>query len=69
MEIAGRKGVAYMRELDAILSPIYEPDPLVFAAWKTAIRIERSPQPKEEENTTPASPAPAPAAVVASATS
>jgi hypothetical protein len=62
MEIAGRKGVAYMRELDAILSPIYEPDPLVFAAWKTAIRIERSPQPKEEETAQPASPAPAPAA-------
>jgi hypothetical protein len=64
MEIAGRKGVAYMRELDAILSPIYEPDPLVFAAWKTAIRIERSPQPKEEGAAQPASLAPvaAPAA-------
>jgi hypothetical protein len=62
LEIAGRKGVGYMRELDAILSPIYEPDPLVFAAWKTAIRIERSPQPKEEEAPGATSPAPAPAA-------
>jgi hypothetical protein len=55
LEIAARQGVAYMRELDAILSPIYEPDPLVFAAWKTAIRIERSPEPEPE----PETPAPA----------
>jgi hypothetical protein len=63
LEIAGRQGVAYMRELDSILSPIYEPDPLVFAAWKTAIRIQRSP---ETETPTAAAlataPAPAPTA-------
>jgi hypothetical protein len=53
LEIAGRNGVAYMRELDAILSPIYEPDPLVFGAWKAATRIERSPQAE-----TPTAPAP-----------
>jgi len=57
IEIAGRNGVAYMRELDAILSPIYEPDALMFGAWKAATRIERSPQPAE----TPTDPAVAPA--------
>jgi hypothetical protein len=61
LEIAGRNGVGYMRELDAILSPIYEPDPLVFAAWKTAIRIERAPQAETPTATPTASPAPAPA--------
>jgi hypothetical protein len=65
LEIAGRKGVAYMRELDSILSPIYEPDPLVFAAWKTAIRIERAPQtappPATASPTAPAASTPPPA--------
>jgi hypothetical protein len=59
LEIAGRKGVAYMRELDAILSPIYEPDPLVFAAWKAAIRIERSPETEAQSATTPPAATPA----------
>jgi hypothetical protein len=44
LEAAGRQGVAYMRELDAILSPIYKPDSVLFATWKAAIAIERSPQ-------------------------
>jgi hypothetical protein len=51
LEVAGRQGVAAMRELDAILSPIYEPNPTVFAAWKAATQIERAPQPVTE--TTP----------------
>jgi hypothetical protein len=55
----GRRGVAAMRELDAILSPIYETDPVVFAAWKAAIEIERAPEPAAP--TTPPPP-PAPAA-------
>jgi hypothetical protein len=57
LEVAGRKGVAAMRELDAILSPIYEPDPVLFAAWKAATQIERAPETVTQ--TTPPSPAPA----------
>jgi len=44
IEVAGRQGVAAMRELDAILSPIYEPNAVLFAAWKAATQIERAPQ-------------------------
>jgi hypothetical protein len=33
-----------MRELDAILSPIYETDSVLFAAWKAAIAIQRAPE-------------------------
>jgi hypothetical protein len=51
-----------MRELDSILSPIYEPDPLVFAAWKTAIRIQRSPETETETSPPASAVAPVPAA-------
>ena len=44
LEVAGRQGVAAMRELDAILSPIYETDSVLFAAWKAAIAIQRAPE-------------------------
>jgi hypothetical protein len=63
LEIASRQGVAHMRELDAILSPIYEPDAVVFAAWKAAIRIERAPE--SPETTTPPAAAATPATPVA----
>jgi hypothetical protein len=66
LEVAGRQGVAAMRELDAILSPIYEPDPVLFAAWKAATQIERAPQTAPEPATPPTA---APAAPVALATS
>jgi hypothetical protein len=57
LEVAGRQGVAAMRELDAILSPIYEPNAVLFAAWKAATQIERAPETKPV--TTPAHQAPA----------
>jgi hypothetical protein len=56
LEATGRRGVAAMRELDAILSPIYEPDAVLFAEWKAAIQIERAPQTVTE--TTPPAAAP-----------
>jgi hypothetical protein len=59
LEVIGRQGVAAMRELDAVLSPIYEQNPVVFAAWKAAIAIERAPE--SVTQTTPP-PAQAPAA-------
>jgi hypothetical protein len=58
LEVFGRRGVAAMRELDAILSPIYEPNAVLFAAWKAATQIERAPQTTAQ--TTPPAPAPTP---------
>jgi hypothetical protein len=49
-----KAGVAIVRKLDAILSNIYQPDPVKLAGWKAARRVERGPRPAEEE------PAPAP---------
>jgi hypothetical protein len=56
LDVAGRQGVAYMRELDAILSPIYEENSVLFAAWKAATQIERASEPATpttEPTTTP----------------
>jgi hypothetical protein len=58
LEVIGRQGVAAMRELDAILSPIYEQNPVVFAAWKAAIAIERAPE-SVTQTTPPPTQAPA----------
>jgi hypothetical protein len=55
LEVTGRKGVAAMRELDAILSPIYEPNPVLFAAWKAATQIERAPEAATQTTPPPAS--------------
>ena len=42
-----KSGVATLRKLDAILSRIYRPDPVKYASWKAARRMERASSPAE----------------------
>ena len=50
-------GTAIVRKLDAILSKVYKNDPVKYAAWKAARRVERLPK----ASATQPAPAPAPA--------
>ena len=37
-------GYRIVRKLDAILSNVYQPDPVKLAGWKAARRVERAPR-------------------------
>ena len=52
-----KTGTAIVRKLDAILSRVYKTDPVKFAAWKAARRVQRNPVSAEA----PAAPAQPPA--------
>jgi hypothetical protein len=47
-----KTGVTIVRKLDAIFSKVFKTDPVKFAAWKAARRVERNPV------STPAEPEP-----------
>ena len=51
IEAATREGIAILRELDAIVTPLIEDDAELLAKWKAAVHIEADPvsAPEEEE--------------------
>jgi hypothetical protein len=55
-EAVGR-GMRLARELDAILSAAYAEIPALYAAWKSALKVQRPPE-AETPPSTPAAPAP-----------
>jgi len=55
---AVRRGMRLARQLDAILKVAYATNPSLLAAWKSALKVQRS---SVTEPETPAAPAPAPA--------
>lgn len=66
LDDAARRGVALVRELDAIMTHLLRNSPSLMAAWKTASRIQRDPQSSATTTTTAtggtASPSPTPGA-------
>jgi hypothetical protein len=60
LDIAGRAGRKIVRAIDSILFAVYEPQPDLYAAWKSASRVEDIPSPSKPEPSS-AAPAPAPA--------
>jgi hypothetical protein len=44
-----KSGVIIVRKLDAIFSKVFKSDPVKFAAWKAARRVERNPVPAPAE--------------------
>ena len=44
-----KRGMSLARQLDAILSAAYANNPALLAAWKSAFRVQRDPQPSEDE--------------------
>jgi hypothetical protein len=49
---ASSLGLGYVRELDGILFAIYDGNPALYAAWKSASRVERAPR-RAKESTAP----------------
>ena len=45
-----REAVAILRELDAIITPLIENDPVLLATWKSAVHIESDPVSEKEES-------------------
>jgi hypothetical protein len=63
LEIAGRAGRKVVRAIDSILFTLYEDQPDLYAAWKSASHVEQAPAGSTTAASTPPSaPAPAPTA-------
>jgi hypothetical protein len=63
LEIAGRAGRKLVRAIDSILFSVYDDQPDLYAAWKSASRVEQA----NVASPAPSAPAPAPASAPAPA--